>query len=118
MAIDTDYPGSCGDGKGEAFEHAKRAVEEARAFGTAVSGSVEDLGRALDLRGRMDRHPIGMVLAAMGVGYVLGGGLFSPLTGKLLKIGVRLALVPIIKSQLDVLAGNIEGERPAGSGTH
>ena len=119
MAIDTDYPGSRGnDGKGEAFEHAKRAVDEARAFGTAVSGSVEDLGRALDLRGRVDRHPIGMVFAAMGVGYVLGGGLFSPLTGKLLKIGVRLALLPIIKSQLDVLAGNAEGERPAGSGTH
>ena len=118
MAIDTDYPGSSDDGKGEAFEHAKRAVEEARAFGSAVSGSVEDLGRALDLRGRVDRHPIGMVFAAMGVGYLLGGGLFSPLTGKLLKIGVRLALVPIIKSQLDVLAGNVESERPAGSGTH
>lgn len=118
MATDTDYPGSDGGNrKGEAFEHAKRAVEEARAFGTAVSSSVEDLGRTLDLRGRVDRHPIGMLLAAMGVGYVLGGGLFSPLTGKLLKIGMRLALVPIIKSQLGALAGT-EGERPGESSTH
>ena len=48
---------------------------------------------------------------------VLGGGLFSPLTGKLLKIGTRLALVPIIKSQLGALAGT-EGERPGESSTH
>ena len=115
MAIEADYPG---DGKGEAFEHARRAVDAARAFGTAVSGSVEELGRTLDLRGRVDRHPIGMVFAAMGVGYVLGGGLFSPFTARLLKIGVRLALVPILKSQLGALAGSGEGERTSGSGAH
>ena len=117
MAIDADHPGGC-DGKGEAFEHARRAVEEARAFGSAVSGSVENLGRTLDLRGRVDRHPIGMVLGAVGVGYVLGGGLFSPVTGKLLKIGIRLALIPVIKSQLEVLAGGMEAERPSESGAH
>jgi hypothetical protein len=116
VAIDTEYPGSGRqDGDGEVFEHAKRAVEEARAFGSAVSGSVENLGRTLDLRGRVDRHPIGMVLAAVGVGYVLGGGLFSPVTGRLLKIGLRLALVPIIKNQLGALAGSRESERPSGS---
>ncbi len=108
MAINTEYQGeSCEPG---AFQHASRMVEEARAFGTAVSSSIENLGRSLDLCGRVERHPIGMVVAAMGVGYVLGGGLFSPTTARLLRVGVRLALLPIIKSQLSVLAG---GQGPA-----
>jgi hypothetical protein len=109
VAIDTGYQGSGGkDGNGEVFEHAKRAVEEARAFGSAVSGSMENLSRSLDLRGRVERHPVGMMFAALGVGYVLGGGLFSPVTGRLLKVGVRLALLPLIKSQLGVLAGDAD----------
>ena len=118
MASDTEYQGPGGkDGNGQVFEHAKRAVEEAKAFGTAVSGSMEDLGRTLDLRGRVERHPIGMMFAALGVGYVLGGGLFSPLTGRLVRVGMRLALVPLIKSQLGVFTGTSGGEsvRPPGS---
>ena len=116
MAIDTDYQGSGGkDGDGEVFEHAKRAAEEVRAFGSAVSGSMENLGRTLDLRGRVQRHPIGMVFAGLGIGYVLGGGLFSPVTGRLLKVGMRLALVPLIKSQIGALAGSDDSERPSGS---
>jgi hypothetical protein len=117
VATDTEYQGTGGkNGDGEVFEHAKRAVEEAKAFGSAVSGSMENLGRTLDLRGRVERHPIGMMFAALGVGYVLGGGLFSPLTGRLVRVGMRLALVPLIKSQLGVLTGSGgESERPPGS---
>jgi len=114
VAIETDYQGS--GGNGEAFEHAKRAVEEARAFGSAVSGSMENLSRSIDLRGRVERHPIGMMFAALGVGYLLGGGLFSPMTGRLLKVGMRLALVPLIKSQIGGLAGGSDSERSSGSG--
>ena len=119
MAIETGYQGSGGEnGKGEVFEHASRMVDEARAFGSALSESVDNLGKALDLRGRVERHPIGMVFAALGVGYVLGGGLFSPLTGRLVRVGMRLALVPIIKSQLSVLTGTRDdgSERSSGSG--
>jgi len=119
VAIDTGYQGSSGqEENGEVFEHAKRAVEEARAFGSALSDSMEDFSRTLDLRGRVERHPIGMVLGALGVGYLLGGGLFSPLTGRLVRVGMRLALVPIIKSQLGVLTGggDARGERSSASG--
>jgi hypothetical protein len=63
-----------------------------------------------------------MVGASVGVGYLLGGGLFSPLTGKLLRIGLRAALIPLVKSQLHGLAdlaenamGGAPGEGSAGS---
>ena len=56
-----------------------------------------------------------MMFAALGVGYVLGGGLFSPTTARLLRIGARLALVPIIKSQVSAMSRDA-GERTSGSG--
>ncbi len=62
--------------------------------------AVSDLGQTLDLKGRVDRNPYGMVAAAIGVGYVLGGGLFTPLTGRILKLGVRLAMLPFVKDEL------------------
>jgi hypothetical protein len=102
------------DDKGP-FHHAKAAVEEAKAFKDALGSSVADFTSAVDLRGRVQRHPIGMVCAALGVGYVLGGGLFSPLTSRLLKIGIRLAIIPLVKSQLAAMAGPQPGEGAAGS---
>ena len=110
MAIDTGFQGQC------ATDHARRMVEEARAFKQAIGSQAESIGKAIDLRGRVERHPIGMVAAAAGVGYLLGGGLFSPLTGKLLRIGLRLALIPLVKSQLANLAGAsaAPGERAGG----
>jgi len=100
-----------------AIDHAKRMAEEAKAFKEAVASQAESFTRTIDLRGRVQRHPVGMVLAAAGVGYVLGGGLFSPLTGRLVRIGIRLALIPLVKSQLGNVLGGSEqmpGEGAAG----
>jgi hypothetical protein len=87
------------------MDHAKRMAEEARAFKEAVASQAESFTRSIDLRGRVQRNPLGMVAVAAGVGYVLGGGLFSPLTGRLLRVGLRLALIPLVKSQLANIAG-------------
>jgi hypothetical protein len=108
VAINTGYEGSGSAAEnGEVFEHASRMVEEAKAFGSALSSKASDLSEALDLRGRVQRHPLGMVLAAAGVGYVLGGGLFSATTGRLVRVGMRLALVPLLKSQIASFSGDV-----------
>lgn len=83
---------------GHLNDSAHQLLEEART-------TFEDLGQAVDLRGRVQRHPYAMVAAALGVGYVLGGGLFSSLTFRLVGLGVRLAAIPLVKSQLMELAG-------------
>jgi hypothetical protein len=107
MANSSQNPGS-GNGQqqtqgfvgrvGHLNDSAHQLLEEART-------TFEDLGQAIDLRGRVQRHPYAMVAAALGVGYVLGGGLFSGFTARLLGLGVRAAAIPLVKNQLISLAG-------------
>ena len=76
---------------------AQHLLEEAK-------GVMSDLRDTLDLRSRVERHPYGTLLAAAAVGYLLGGGLFTSLTGNLVRLGLRLAAVPLIKDELMNLA--------------
>lgn len=94
-------------GNGPDSSHGPRVGERvdqlgssAQQFFTDARGAVHDLGAGLDLKGRVQRNPYGMVAAALGVGYVLGGGLFTPLTARLLRVGVRLAMLPFVKDEL------------------
>ena len=66
---------------------------------------------ALDVRAFVEAHPIGAVATALGVGYVMGGGLFTRLTSKLiglgLRFGVQFAVLPALEHELTGLAGNL-----------
>lgn len=73
---------------------------EAAELWTNARSAVTDLSQTLDIKGRVDRHPYGMMAAAIGVGYVLGGGLFTPFTARLIKLGVRMAALPFVKDEL------------------
>ena len=67
---------------------------------------------SVDVKGRVRRNPYGSVAAAVGIGYVLGGGIFTPLTARIvglgLRLGMRLALLPLLKQELFELAEGIE----------
>jgi hypothetical protein len=77
-------------------------------------GAVSELKRAAAIDERVGRHPYGSVAAALGIGYLLGGGLFTPLTSRIvalgLRIGVRLAVLPMLKDEISVLADALTGE--------
>ena len=78
---------------GHLNDSAHQLLDEARS-------TFEDLGQSV--RGRVQRHPYAMVAAALGVGYVLGGGLFSSLTFRL--VGPGLGGRALVKDQLLGLA--------------
>jgi hypothetical protein len=94
-----------GNGGAPTFGDRARKVSHSaeHAFERARDG-VTELRDTLDLPGRANRHPYGTVAAALGIGYVLGGGLFSPLTGRIvglgLRVGLRLALLPLLKDEI------------------
>ncbi|WP_236069449.1 hypothetical protein [Citreicoccus inhibens] len=103
----TTYPGdasgrvsSTGDegrGLGQKVDHL--GADAQRLF-TDARDAASELGQSLDLRGRVERNPYGMMAAALGVGYVLGGGLFTPLTARVLRLGMKLAALPFVKDEL------------------
>ncbi|XXF75764.1 hypothetical protein P2318_22215 [Myxococcaceae bacterium GXIMD 01537] len=78
---------------------AQQLIDDAR-------GAVSDLRDTLDIKGRVERNPYGMMAAAIGVGYVLGGGLFTPTTARILRLGMRLAALPFVKDELLAMAEN------------
>ena len=87
----------------------------AHSLKTQVRTTAADLGNALDLRRRVRRHPYAMVAAALGVGYVLGGGLFSRTTVRFLGVAGRAASLPLIRGELiglaeAILTGSPESE--------
>jgi hypothetical protein len=100
---------------GQRVDRASRSAEEMWA---ETRGSLTDLRDAVDVKGRTSRNPYGTLAAALGVGYVLGGGLFTPLTGRIvgagLRIGIRLAVLPLLEAEIIRLAETFAvGSAPA-----
>ena len=64
-------------------------------------------------------HPVGSLLAACGAGYVIGGGVFTSLTKRLLatslRLGMQLAVLPALEREIaDLTEG--WGHSPARAG--
>ncbi len=127
----TTYPGATGNGMPQSQDNSSNAGfgqrvdqigSEAQQLWTDARSAVTDLGQTMDLRGRVQRNPYGMMAAALGVGYVLGGGLFTPLTARIIRLGVRLAALPLDKVELQGMAesaiqGYQTGRGMAGAGS-
>ncbi len=99
-----DEPMQGSDGRAE------RVLRQSRALGDDVRSLASELGEAArEVREKVDvsravrEHPFRAVAIATGVGYLLGGGLFSSWTRHALGVGARMMLVPILKAQLDAM---------------
>jgi hypothetical protein len=118
MPETTHNPG--GNGAASAGEGDHRSIgarveqigQDAQQLWTDAQGAVHQITETLDLRGRVERNPYGMMLAAMGVGYVLGGGLFTSLTARILRFGLRVAALPFVKDELKSMAQAAAGAPP------
>ena len=68
---------------------------------------IKDAGRVLcdtlDMHSRVERNPYGMLAGALGIGFVLGGGLFSRFATRILSTGLRLGLmaaIPVVEKTI------------------
>lgn len=99
----------------QVFENA--APMAAREVGQQVAQVLQDTNSALNgvadavgLTEKVEASPYGMVAAALGVGYVLGGGLFTGTTMRVLRIGMKLAALPMVRDRLlDVAEAAVDG---------
>lgn len=102
--------GNASNGSPGIGERVDQVGRDAQTLISDARMAVEDLRDRLDLRGRVERNPYGTLLAAAGIGYVLGGGLFTPLTAKVLRFGLKLAAIPLVKDELLGMAhGAVDG---------
>jgi hypothetical protein len=89
----------------------ERAEAAARADGADDDDDVRDdlHGAKADLAAIVVAHPVGAVAAAVGVGYLVGGGLFTRLTSRVLRLGLRLglqfAVLPALEQEMATLVG-------------
>ena len=89
----------------------RRSAEPARLL-SAVEEAKRSLETAVDdVRERVQEQPVKTLALALGAGYVVGGGLFTPLTGRLfysgLRIALRLAALPLVREELMALVESI-----------
>ena len=73
-------------------KQAERSVAE---LANDLGSTAAELYERLDLPRQMRDHPYRTLAMAAGIGYVIGGGLFTPLTPTLVRVGARAALVPM-----------------------
>jgi len=74
-----------------------------------------DAGSMLDgvpIKERLERNPYGVVAAAVGIGFVLGGGLFTRLTGRIAGAAFRVALTAALPFLQEELLASMTGQLP------
>lgn len=91
-------PQGNGSGKSPILERVQHAAD--RAKHTAQQGQAMARGATEAVLDHTRAHPYAALAAAFGVGYVLGGGLFTSTTARLLGLGVKLAAVPLVQNML------------------
>jgi hypothetical protein len=75
-----------------------------------ANSAINGLADAVGLTDHVEKAPYAMIGAALGVGYVIGGGLFTPTTARLIRMGMKLAAIPQVRDRLlDVAESAIDG---------
>ncbi len=99
-----------------------RLLDGVRQVAHNTNDALNGLSDAAGLTPRVQESPYGMLAAALGVGYVVGGGLFTPTTARLIRLGMKLAAIPLVRDRLlDAAEGAVDGilrattEAPASS---
>ena len=87
-------------------QHVNKAGAAAQQFFDEAKASGQGLMEAVNLQGRVERNPYGMVAAALGIGYLLGGGLFTATTARLFRLGIKVAAVPLVRDEFVSFAEN------------
>jgi len=89
---------------------AQELGEQLQELAHNANSALNGVADAVGLTEKVEKSPYGMIAAALGVGYVLGGGLFTPTTMRLLRIGSKLAALPPVRDKLlDLAEAAVDG---------
>lgn len=98
-----------GSGARDVVAQARRVGQETAQLRETVRDAAASMGRKVNVSGFVNDHPYQALGIALGVGYVLGGGLFSRFTGRLVRLGLRFAVLPALKDEVASLLQTAAG---------
>lgn len=96
----------------ELLDRSRALTRDARRVAEDVRDLYSTATEQLDFGQLYQSNPLLVLGVAAGVGYVLGGGLFTPFTGRLLKLGFRTVALPVLAAQLEQAAAPQPATRP------
>jgi ElaB/YqjD/DUF883 family membrane-anchored ribosome-binding protein len=91
------------------FRDGQRVIDDSKRLADDVRDAAHKANPARVVGKYYQDNPFAVLAGAAGVGYLLGGGLFTPFTKRMLKIGMKALVVPLAASQLR----NLSPEEPA-----
>ncbi len=90
-------------------EQRQRSVQE---IASDVGQVASEIYGKLDIGREMREHPYRTLAIAAGVGYVMGGGIFTPLTAGIFRLGLRAMAIPAVQTILSQVASGAEAPPP------
>jgi hypothetical protein len=102
------------DSDRDIFDEARNVVEDSEKLADDVGDLYERVPETGSFRDVYEKNPYAVLAAAAGAGYLLGGGLFTPFTKRILKTGMKAVVIPVAVSRLRKLT---QGRPPTNSTT-
>jgi hypothetical protein len=88
------------DSDRDIFDEARNVVEDSEKLADDVGDLYERVPETGSFRDLYEKNPYAVLAAAAGAGYLLGGGLFTPFTKRILKTGMKAVVIPVAVSRL------------------
>lgn len=97
---DRDETMAGGSNVDDIVRNARAAKEDLTALANAVAAAGKSIAGRVDIPRRMREEPVKTMAIAFGVGYVAGGGFFTPTTARIVRLATRLWLLPALRREL------------------
>jgi hypothetical protein len=94
-------PSQAADAPTESAPH--DLLEDTRALAHHAQDYYRQLQADNPIRHAYEQNPYAVIAGAIGFGYVLGGGLFTPFTRRVFRMGMRALVIPLVAGQIKAL---------------
>lgn len=101
---------SSDDSERDIFDDAREVVEDSENLADDVGDMYERVRETASVREYYEKNPYAVLAAAAGAGYLLGGGLFTPFTKRIVKTGMKALVIPVAVSRLRELTQGAASE--------
>ncbi|MBA2662530.1 MAG: hypothetical protein H0U74_09570 [Bradymonadaceae bacterium] len=103
------------DSTSKSADGAQNLVDDTRRVAADLRNLYDNVRRDNAFGTYYAQNPYAVLAAAAGIGYVIGGGLFSPFTRRLLRVGMKALVVPLAATQIKNFTGQQSSQLNGGT---